>query len=147
MAGIAANVHTPLVFIRCNLTAVRYVDEVLRPHLIPFLQQHGPLIFMQDNAPAHRARATAVTLQAANVNRLVPWPAMSPDLNPIEHLWDALDRDIRHRPAPVQNVQQLANALQAAWHNIPQQTMRHLILSMRRRCNAVIAARGHHTRY
>ena len=54
-AGIAANVHTPLVFIRGNLTAARYINEVLRPHLIPFNQQHGPLNFMQDNAPAHRA--------------------------------------------------------------------------------------------
>ena len=57
------------------------------------------------------------------------------------------NREIRHFAAPVQTIQQLANALQVAWNNIPQQTMRRLILSMRRRCNTVIAARGHHTHY
>ena len=75
------------------------------------------------------------------------WPARSPDLNPIEHAWDMLQTAVSPRPVQPASVQELRQALLEEWDQIPQYKIRRLINSMRRRCQAVIEARGHHTRY
>ena len=72
---------------------------------------------------------------------------MSPDLNPIEHVWDLLDRRVRARAIPPRNVWELAGALVEEWGNISQQELANLVQSMRRRCTAVLNAAGGHTRY
>ena len=79
--------------------------------------------------------------------RVLPWPALSPDLSPIEHLWDELGRPVRHRKNPRETRQELRDALVQEWNNIPQPFIQQLIGSMRRRCIAVVAARSGHTRY
>jgi hypothetical protein len=70
-----------------------------------------------------------------------------PDLSPIEHLWDELGRRVRHRQNPPETLQELRDALVHKWNNIPQAFTHRLIGSMRRRFEAVVAARGGHTRY
>ncbi|KAI3368028.1 hypothetical protein L3Q82_026857, partial [Scortum barcoo] len=55
------------------------------------------------------------------------WPARSPDLNPIEHIWDIMSRSIHQRHIAPQTVQELADALVQVWEEIPQETIRHLI--------------------
>jgi transposase len=72
------------------------------------------------------ARITTALLTNSNV-AVLPWPSKSPDLNPIEHLWDALDRRVRQRQPQPQSLQQLVNALQGEWNNIPQQAIQTLI--------------------
>ncbi|KAK7091535.1 hypothetical protein V1264_009201 [Littorina saxatilis] len=72
---------------------------------------------------------------------------MSPDINPIEHLWDELDRRVRRQEEAPANHRDLLQALQEEWDTIPQQDIRHLIQSMPRRCRAVVAAQGSHTPY
>ena len=79
--------------------------------------------------------------------RTLPWPALSPDLNPIEHLWDELGRRVRNGLNPPETLDELRRALIQEWNNIPQTCIRNLIGSMRRRCQAVTNARGGHTRY
>ncbi len=76
---------------------------------------------------------------------MLPWPALSPDLSPIEHLWDALDRRLRRRQ-PV-TLRQLRLFLLKEWNKIDQREIQTLIRSMRRRCIAVRDANGGHTRY
>ncbi len=73
--------------------------------------------------------------------------AYSPDMSPIEHVWDALDRRIRQRVSVPANIQQLRTAIEEKWTNIPQATINNLINSMWRRCVALREANGGHTRY
>ena len=108
-----------------------------------YLQQHNVGIFQHDNARPHTARHTQNILRIHNVN-VLQWPARSPDLSPIEHLWDHLGRQVRECHN-VNNMRNLERALQAEW--IPLQVIRKLVCSMRRRCLAVLAANGGHTRY
>ena len=75
------------------------------------------------------------------------WPARSPDLNPIEHLWDALRRRVTSRQHPPITLQDLRVALQEEWALIPQNDVDDLIHSMSRRCQTCIAVRGDHMPY
>ena len=69
------------------------------------------------------------------------------DLNPIEHLWNQLDKCVRQRQPPPQTLDQLRQMLQQEWRTIPRNNVRNLIESMPRRCTTVLVARGGHTRY
>ena len=63
--------------------------------------------------------------------RTLPWPALSPDLNPIEHLWDELGRLVRRRANPLESIDQLQRELTNEWNNIHQAFVMRLIGSMR----------------
>jgi transposase len=101
---------------------------------------------MDDNARPHRSRVVTAYLQSEAVTS-VPWPAMSLDLNPIEHIWDMLGCRIRAREPPVQNIRQLEAALHREWQQLSQQDIRHLTGGMRRRVEAVIQACGGYILY
>ena len=145
--GIIGDQKTHLVVIRGNLTARRYIDEVLNPVAVPFIARQGAnVLFQHDNATAHSAALTTAFLNNQGVN-VLPWPSRSPDLNCIEHLWDELGKRVRNRPNPPQNIVQLEQALVEEWRGIPANVIRRLTRSMRRRCIAVVNAHGGHTRY
>ncbi|GFS53364.1 hypothetical protein TNCV_1327161 [Trichonephila clavipes] len=67
------------------------------------------------------------------------WPARSPDLNPIEHIWDFLGRRLAARTLPPVTIRELRLALQDEWAAMPQQLIDTLILSMGRRCETCLA--------
>ncbi|GET52988.1 IS630 family transposase [Rhizophagus irregularis DAOM 181602=DAOM 197198] len=103
-------------------------------------------IFQDDNAPIHTARVVKSWEEENEVNSL-PWPAQSPDLNPIEHLWDELERQVRaHKPLP-KNRENLWEILQEEWLNIEADKYQNLISSMPRRISAVINSKGYPTKY
>lgn len=137
--------RSDLVQIEGRLNAQRYVAEILRPHVLPLLAARGS-IFQQDNARPHVAQLTTQFLADNNV-QTIPWPAMSSDMNPIEHLWDELDRRLRQRDVAPANLRQLSLALREEWAAIPQQQIQRLIGSTSRRCRSLIEARGGHTPY
>nr|CAH7716028.1 unnamed protein product [Callosobruchus chinensis] len=76
-------------------------------------------IFMDDNARPHRTRAIQQALENGNIARL-EWQAMSPDMNPIEHVWDYVSRAILNRNNPPRSTQELIVAATEEWDNIPQ---------------------------
>jgi transposase len=130
-----------------TLTAQRYIDEVLRPVVVLLFAAHRDVThFQHDNARPHSARLTTAFLRQQDINTL-PWPAFSPDLSPIEHVWDQLGRAVRQGHLQSQTRQQLEAALQAEWRNIPQVCIQRLICSMPRRCRACVAGGGEHIRY
>ena len=145
--GICGDQKTPLITIQGNLTARAYINQVLTPVVLPFLQQQAQgVMFQHDNATPHAARLTRDFLAQNNVN-VLPWPSRSPDLSPIEHLWDHLGRQLRRRQPQPQNRQQLEHVLHEEWRRIPADVIRRLTFSMRRRVMACINANGCHTRY
>ncbi|GFX20012.1 transposable element Tcb1 transposase [Trichonephila clavipes] len=89
-------------------------------------------LFMDDNAHPHRANIVDECLQSEDITRM-DWPAYSPDLNPIEHVWDMLGRRIAARPPPPTCLPERRRALLDKWCNIPQDQIDNLILSMPRR--------------
>ena len=108
--------HRQLHFINCNLNAQRYRDEILWPIVVPFILRHH-LMFQRDIA-----RICKQFPEAENIP-VILWLAYSPDMSPIEHVRDALDRRVRqHVPVPV-NIHQLLIAIEDEWDNIPQATI------------------------
>jgi transposase len=67
-----------------------------------------------------------------NYISVLPWPTLSPDLSPIEYLWDELGIRVRHRQNPPETLQELRGALAHEWNNTPQVFIQRLIGSMRR---------------
>ncbi|GFW09721.1 DDE_3 domain-containing protein [Trichonephila clavipes] len=74
---------------RVTLTGQRYVHDILRSHVGPFLNGLPWAIFQQDNARPHSARFVQGFLRHFQT---LPWLARSPDLPPVEHMWDQLKR-------------------------------------------------------
>jgi len=129
-----------------GVTAARYIDQALRPFVVPHFARHGNHILQQDNARAHTARATTDFLNQHGIQTL-QWPALSPDLNPIEHLWDEIQRRLNEvRPRPT-TAAVLAQAYHRVWTQVPMAFINRLIHSMYRRCDAVVNVQGGHTRY
>ncbi|UYV63718.1 hypothetical protein LAZ67_2005416 [Cordylochernes scorpioides] len=96
----AAIVERPTVRqrgIKGTMTAQRYVDDVLRPVTLPYLQGVPNALYQQDNARPHTARISQQALQDV---QMLPWPLYSPDLSPIEHVWDIIGRRLHALPQP-----------------------------------------------
>ncbi|GFU62602.1 uncharacterized protein TNCV_5003551 [Trichonephila clavipes] len=106
LGGIAYDSRSILIVMRGTLTGQRYVDDILRPHTLP-------------------------------------WPARSPDLSPIEHVWDQLKRQM----PSCHSVHDSELAVQDLWAHLPQDNIRCLINLMPYRVAACIAAGGGPTRY
>ena len=145
--GISDHYRTPLVVMEGNVTARRYIDEIVHPVVVPFMAAHRDVhVFQQDNARPHSARLTQDFLEQHEIN-IMPWPPYSSDLSPIEHLWDQLKSAIAKRQPPPQNLADLVTAVQEEWELIPQNQISRLVRSMRRRCVSCCDAQGGHTHY
>ena len=77
---------------------------------------------------------------------VIPLPSKNPDLNPIDHVWDLLERRVRCLQVPNNN-RQLSHNDNQTWKNISQQIIQRFIVPMQARCLAIVTALGSHTHY
>ncbi|GFV53595.1 transposable element Tcb1 transposase [Trichonephila clavipes] len=144
--AIAYHGRSQLLRIVGSLNSTRYINEVLRPQAILFLQGLLGAVFQHDNARPHVAKTVKSYLDSQKV-QLLPWPAYAPDMSPIEYVWDivgwCLTRDLR----PVASTDELWLRIQTVWNTLPQADIQNLFNSMPRRVAALIAARGGHIKF
>ncbi|GFW40831.1 transposable element Tcb2 transposase [Trichonephila clavipes] len=101
---------------------------------------------MDDNCWPHRANLVENFLFEEGIVRM-EWPVCSPDMNPIEHVWDALGRRVAGRQPRPQILQELKRALLEEWDRIPQLVINRFIDSMPQRCLTLLAVHENHTLY
>lgn len=130
-----------------SLNAERYITDILEPIVIPFRPFIGDgFILMHDNARPHVAATVSNFLREAEIE-VLEHPACSPDMNPIEHVWDYLKVAVRERKPPPITLAELKRAVLEEWDRIPQNTIDNVIRSMPRRLNTLSSVRGGSTRY
>ncbi|GFX77425.1 transposable element Tcb2 transposase [Trichonephila clavipes] len=139
MLGSRTDLH---IFDAGSVNGTRYCNEILLPYVRLFRGAMGlKFLFMDDNAPCHRTLAAEQLLESEDIERM-DWLARSPDLNPIEHVWDFLRRRLAAHTLPPVTIRELRLALQDEWAAMPPQLIDTLILSMGRRCETCLAVRG-----
>ncbi|KAK3535289.1 hypothetical protein QTP70_007432 [Hemibagrus guttatus] len=123
----------PLAPVKGTLNASAYQD-ILDNFMLPTLwEQFGddPFLFQHDCTPVTKARSIKTWMSEFGVEEL-DWPAQSPDLNPIEHLWDELEWRLRARPSRPTSVPDLTNVLLEERSKIPINTLLNLVESLPR---------------
>ena len=101
-------------------------------------------VFQQDNDPKHTANKNKKYI--SNKSRqigfsVMEWPSQSPDLNPIENLWRHVKKQLAVRPRAT-NLDNLFEIVKQEWQRIPQDVIDNVIMSMPKRCQEVLKARG-----
>lgn len=136
-----------------NINAETYVRHVLVPVMWPFIQEHSQrqgvpmgIMAVEDGAGAHRAVYTQEHRDHYGIQRLW-WPACSPDLNPIENVWQLLKDILKRRNPRPRGTAEFKQAILEAWAEISPEELKQLVRSMPERIEAVIAAQGGHTRW
>ncbi|GFV87034.1 transposable element Tcb2 transposase [Trichonephila clavipes] len=138
--AIAYDSRSTLIVMRGTLTDQRYVDDILRPHVGPFLNGLPGAIFQQENARPHTARVAQDFLHRFQT---LLWPDHCPDLSPVEHMWDQL----KWQMPSCHSVHDLELAVKDLWAHLPQDNIRCLINSMPDRVVACMEAGCGPTRY
>ncbi|EFO91899.1 hypothetical protein CRE_12286 [Caenorhabditis remanei] len=127
-------------------TSVSY-QSILQKAIVPFFRnKRRTHVFQQDNASIHKSISTQNWLKAQKITDL-EWPAVSPDLNPIENLWGLLVRRVYKHGRQFNTIQELKDAVETEWNAITAAELRALVASMPNRLFEVIQNNGGETSY
>jgi transposase len=106
-----------LITVRVNLNGQIYRQNILEASVVPHFD-NLPLntrpVFMDDSARPHRDRVITDYLRDESIT-ILPWPGRSPDLNPIEHIWDIIGLRVKESTSPVQTLNDLKQTLHQEW--------------------------------
>lgn len=143
--------YSDLVRVEHRLNSEGYV-QLLDQHFLPFYYNINNNIniefYQQDNAPIHTSQLTTNWF-TENEIPLLPWPAISPDANPIENVWGRMKQQLHLLPVQPTTFDALFTACQQLWNTlIGEANYRHaLVDSMEQRLTAIIDAAGGYTKY
>ena len=122
------------------------LQEELQESFAYYGKDPSTTYFQQDNDPKHRSGLAKQWIKDQGFKVLL-WPSQSPDLNPIEHLWDHLKRKLAGYEVEPKGILELWDRVEQEWNNIGAEVCQNLIESMPRRVAAVVKAKGGHTKY
>ncbi len=125
--------------------------SIVADHAYPFMTTVFPSsdgYFQQDDAACHKAKIIIDWfLEHDNEFTLLKGPPQSPDLNPIEQLWDVVEQEIHIMDVQPTNLQQLRDAVMSIWTKISEECFQHLVEPMPQRIETVLKAKWGPTRY
>jgi transposase-like protein len=141
----------PMYWIKDIMTGAKY-REILKHHMVPHMKDiEGQnldikVVFQHDNDPKHTSKVVKRYLEDKELE-VLNWVSQSPDINPIENGWRKVKAAMADRESKARNLAEVFEIAQEEWAKIPLSYFQGLVESMPRRCAAVIAARGGHTKY
>ena len=122
----------PCIVVDSRMNSTVYINDILKPFHRKFysnlVRKIPNLVLMQDNAPCHTSGQTRKWLTQKKI-KLLTWPPQSPDMNPIESLWDILEKRINARSNRPKNLRELKEVLLQEWNELPAQTLCKLVES------------------
>lgn len=140
----------PILRIEGKLTGEKY-RQILKTHMAPHLralmtQKAVKITFQHDNDPKHTSKVVKNYLKNAGFH-VLDWASQSADLNPIENLWDQVKDQIEKRSDRASSLADVFRIVKEEWEKIPLEFIQNLIISMPRRCQAVLDSKGYSTKY
>jgi transposase len=141
-AAFSRHGKSDLVILNGRQRSENYINT-LKNHLLPFVNRFHDenCIFQHDNAPIHTAKKTKKWLEEQKID-VIQWPALSPDLNPIENVWGVLARRVYASGRQFQNCDALIEVLQKVWEEIEPELLVKLVSTMQNRCVSVLEKKG-----
>jgi len=139
--------YGPCQIFEGTMNSGRYI-EILNTQLLPYLRshwrRHADVFFQQDNATPHTAQIVQDWMVGHRIS-LLPWPAKSADLNPMENIWSYLARKVE--ATHPRTVPELTAAIAQAWDSLDQDLINSLISSLPQRLQEVIDNDGYFSKY
>jgi len=136
--GIWINGRTSIHITDSTIDADEYQNIIFEHVIAPEVDRDK--LFQQDNAPPHKAKSTLEFFEAMDLELLQDYPPYSPELNPIEKVWSWMEAQVCQMSP--KNKEELMNAIDLCWKNLPQKTIKSYISHLDTVCKKIKKAKG-----